>query len=271
MKRIYVVTGAGSGIGQATAALLRERGFTVVGVDLKGAEVTADLSNYAGRQHAIADALKAAGDSVDAVIACAGVSAPKAFTVAVNYFGVTEFVDGLVPALARSPAPRVAVVSSIASLQANSPELVEALLADDEARALTLGKALEDRGPETGYLNYSSSKRALSRWVRRVCITDRYAGNGIAINAVGPATVITSMTRELLATQAARARVDASVPMPLNHHAEAIVIARLLAWLVSPENTHVTGQTIYVDGGADASLHGDDIWTGVDAPTAVRA
>lgn len=267
MSRTYVVTGAGSGIGQATAALLRERGQTVVGVDIKGAEVTADLSNREGRQRAVVDTLKVAGDKVDAVIACAGVSAPKAFTVAVNYFGVTEFVEGLIPTLARSPAPRVAVVSSIASLQPNSAELVEALLAGDEPKALSIGKALEDRGPETGYLNYSSSKRAVSRWVRRVCIADRFAGNGIAVNAAGPATVITNMTRELLATQAARDQVDAAVPMPLNHHAEAIVIARLLAWLTSEENTHVTGQTIYVDGGADASLRGDDIWTDTGTST----
>jgi hypothetical protein len=32
-------------------------------------------------------------------------------------------------------------------------------------------------------------------------------------------------------------------------------------WLTDPVNTHTTGQTIYCDGGADAVLRGDDIWT----------
>ena len=38
------------------------------------------------------------------------------------------------------------------------------------------------------------------------------------------------------------------------------VIAELLTWLTSAQNTHVTGQTIYIDGGADATLRGDNIW-----------
>jgi hypothetical protein len=32
-------------------------------------------------------------------------------------------------------------------------------------------------------------------------------------------------------------------------------------WLTSPANTHMAGQTIYCDGGADATLRGDDIWS----------
>ena len=34
----------------------------------------------------------------------------------------------------------------------------------------------------------------------------------------------------------------------------------LLAWLASEENSHLAGQTIYCDGGADTTLRGDDIW-----------
>lgn len=261
MTRTTVITGAGSGIGLATADLLRERGENVIGVDLKGADITADLSNPEGRAKAVADVLAASGGTIDAIIAAAGVAAPAPITVAVNFFGVTEFVDGLVDALKQSDSPRVAVVSSMASLQPNSPELVDAMLAGDEAKALELGAALAEQGPEMGYLNYPSSKRALSRWIRREGITERYAGNHIPVNAVAPGTVITNMTKDLLATDAGKAMVDASVPMPLNYHADAIVIAKALAWLVSEENTHMTGQTIYVDGGADSTLRGDDIWS----------
>ncbi|WP_125613139.1 SDR family oxidoreductase [Specibacter cremeus] len=258
--RSYVVTGAGSGIGAATAALLRERGETVIGVDLRGAEVEADLGTRAGRKAAAEKAIELAGDSIDAVIACAGISAPIPLTVSVNYFGVTEFLEHLAPVLAKSPAPRAAVVSSMASLQPNSPDLVEALLAGDEEAAVAIGAALAAEGPGPGYLNYPSSKRALSRWVRRECITERWAGAGIPLNAVAPGTVISPMTEKLLATEEGRTMVDANVPMPLNYHSEAVVISRLLAWLTSVENTHTTGQTIYTDGGADATLRGDNIW-----------
>lgn len=260
MTRTYVVTGSASGIGEATATLLREQGHRVIGVDLRNADIEADLSTTLGRDAAIAGVLAASDSKIDGIIAAAGISAPKALTVAVNFFGVTALLDGLAGALATSDAPRIAVISSMASLQQNSPELVDALLAGDENLALEIGSALEAQGPEVGYLNYPSSKRALSRWVRRESIAPRFAGAGVPVNAVAPGTVVTAMTRDLLATEQGRAMVDSAVPMPLNGHSDAIVIARLLAWLTSEENTHVTGQTIYIDGGADATLRGDNIW-----------
>ena len=260
MARTYIITGAGSGIGAAAAQLLRERGENVIGVDLRGAEVEADLSTPEGRVAAAEKALELAGGTVDAVIASAGISAPSPLTVKVNYFGVTEFLEQLAPALAKSAAPRAAVVSSMASLQPNSAELVEALLAGDEEGAVKIGAALVEAGPGPAYLNYPSSKRALSRWVRRESITDTWAGANIPLNAIAPGTVLSAMTTELLSTPEGRELTDKHVPMPLNYHSEPIVLARLLAWLTSAENTHVTGQTIYADGGADASLRGDDIW-----------
>ena len=190
MSRINVITGAGSGIGAATAALLRERGEIVIGVDLKGAEIDADLSTPEGRASAVERTLELSEGHIDAVIACAGISMPKPLTVSVNYFGVTEFLDALASTLALSPSPRAVVVSSMATLQPNSPELVEALLSGDEQRAVEIGGALADEGPSQGYLNYPSSKRALSRWVRRECITDRWAGAGIPLNAVAPGTAM---------------------------------------------------------------------------------
>ena len=48
--------------------------------------------------------------------------------------------------------------------------------------------------------------------------------------------------------------MDAAVPMPLHGYAAAEDIARVIGFLVSPELTHVTGQVLYVDGGAEATL-----------------
>ena len=48
-ERTYVVTGAASGIGAATTQLLRDDGHRVVTVDLRGADVVADLSTPEGR------------------------------------------------------------------------------------------------------------------------------------------------------------------------------------------------------------------------------
>ncbi|MFB7888914.1 SDR family oxidoreductase [Cellulosimicrobium cellulans] len=262
MSRTYVVTGSASGVGASTAALLRDRGDRVVGVDLRDAEVEADLSTPDGRARAVDRATTLTDGRVDGVVACAGISAPVPKTVAVNFFGVTRLLAALLPALERSDAPRVAVVSSMATLQPVSDELVAACLADDEDAALRVAATLADQGPAVGYLSYPSSKRALSRWVRRECVTPAWAGRGIPLNAVAPGTVLTPMTSELLATPESAAMVDAAVPMPLHGHQSPESVASLLLWLTDPANTHVTGQTIYDDGGADAVLRGDDVWTG---------
>lgn len=260
MTRTYIVTGSGSGMGAATASLLEARGDRVIGIDIRGADIEADLSTPDGRRAAVEAASGAADGAADGVIACAGIAAPIAKTISVNYFGVTETVTGLLPLLQTSAAPRVAVISSMASLQQNSPELVAAALSGDEDNALAIASDLERQGPDVGYLVYPSSKRALSRWVRRESVAESFAGAGVPLNAVAPGTVVTPMTKDLLATPEGRAMVDAQVPMPLNGHQPPESVSRLLLWLTDPENTHTTGQTIYCDGGADAVLRGDDIW-----------
>ena len=260
MHRTYVVTGTGSGIGRATASLLRSRGARVIGVDVTCAEVRADLSTQEGRIAAVDGALIESGGHIDGVIANAGLSVPSAATVAVNYFGAVELLDGLRPALLSSRDPRAVVVSSMATLMPVDPDLVEACLADDEERALEIAGRLAGDAA-TGGLIYPSSKRALSRWVRREAVSKRWAGCCIPLNAVAPGIVETPMVAELLSTPEGTTAVDAIVPMPLNGHMQAGQVASLLAWLVSEENTHVCGQTIYIDGGSDVALRGDDVWS----------
>ena len=260
MTRTYVITGSASGIGAATAKLLKDAGNTVIGVDLKNADVEADLSTALGRHEGATKVIKLTEGNINAVIACAGLAHPIAQTVSVNYFGVTEFLFALLPSLAKSASPRVAITSSMASLMPNSAELVAALCADDEAKALEIAQGLVDAGGGGEQLIYGSTKRAISRWVRRESIRARWAGAGIPLNAVGPGIVTTPMVADMIATQEARDAISAMVPMPLNGYMEPETVASLLIWLTSPENTHTTGQTIYIDGGSDAVLRGENIW-----------
>lgn len=260
MSRVYVVTGAASGIGLATKSMLEKAGHRVIGVDLAGSDVDGDLSTAAGRAQAAASVLDHTSGAVDAVIANAGLALPTAKTAAVNYFGVTEFVGALLPALTKSSHPRVAVTSSMASLMPNDATLVELLLSDNEEAALARAQELVDKAEGGEQLIYSSSKRAISRWVRRESIKPEWAGAGIPLNAVGPGIVVTPMVKDMIATEEGRAGLAAVVPMPLNGYMGPEVVADLLVWLTGVSNSHVTGQTIYIDGGSDATLRGDNIW-----------
>ncbi|WP_262402037.1 hypothetical protein [Actinomadura sp. CNU-125] len=102
MGRTIAISGTASGIGRTLAGILRDRGDDVIGVDLRDADVCADLGTPEGRDAAVAAVLDRSGGTLDGVVACAGVSGPTPLTVTVNHFGVLALLEGLRPALARA-------------------------------------------------------------------------------------------------------------------------------------------------------------------------
>ncbi len=256
MTRTVVVTGSASGIGLATARRLERGGDRVVGVDLHGADVEADLSTTAGRAAAVATI---GAETIDAVVCCAGVEAKGDVTVRVNYFGVVELLEALRPRLALSAAPRAVAVASFASIHpAFDPAIVDACLAGDEAAAVAACLGAGEADPPRSV--YASSKRALVRWIRRTAPTEPWAGAGIPLNAVAPGVVATPMTQYRLDDERRASALAKTVPMPLHGPGEPDHVASLLCWLVGTENELVTGQIVFVDGGADAVVRGDDVW-----------
>lgn len=258
MSRRVAVTGSASGIGRAVATLLTERGDTVIGVDRHDAEVCADLSEASGRRDAVTDVWKRCGGVLDALVTCAGLSKVDGATVGVNYFGTAEFVEALQPALAAADAPRVAAVASISGTQPFDADLVAACLDGDERTALHRAEDAIARGD--GRRVYPSSKVAVARWLRRTCVAPGWADAGIALNAVAPGVVLTPMAEPLLADEKMRAVTEEAVPMPLHGFAPAEAVARALCWLVAVETTHITGQVLYVDGGAETTLRGPEVF-----------
>lgn len=256
MSRLVVVTGAASGIGASVRALAEQRGDRVVGVDLQGADVNADLSTADGRSAAVAGILEASGGVVDAVVTCAGLSGAAPALPMVNFFGTTELVLGLREALAASSAPRVVLVGSISGTQPVDQPLVDALLSGDATAAAAATEAvLADGRPQQ---LYPSSKSALTQWARRTAVSPGWADAGIALNVVAPGVVLSPMTAALVTDPAMKQVMDAAVPMPLHGYAKPEDIARVIGFLASPEVTHVTGQVLYLDGGAEATLRPAD-------------
>lgn len=256
MSRLIVVTGAASGIGAAVSSLLVARGDRVIGVDLKDASVCADLASAEGRSAAIESVLELSDGVVDGIVTCAGLSVPSAVLPLVNFFGTTELVRGLQAALAASAAPRVVLIGSISGTHPVDPALVTALLDDDASAVATLTEAAIAGGRGTQL--YPSSKSAVAQWARRTSTAPGWADAGIAINVIAPGVVLSPMTAGLVKDPAMKEIMDNAVPMPLHGYAQPEDVARVVGFLVSPELTHVTGQVLYVDGGAEATLRPAD-------------
>ncbi|WP_280402640.1 SDR family oxidoreductase [Nocardia carnea] len=251
-ERRYVVTGAASGIGAATATILRDRGARVIGCDLSDADIIADLSTPAGRRSLVDQVSK--WGHVDAVLAIAG--GGRTGLLETNYFGTVATLEGLRPLLAESAAPRAVAVSSTSSLAPADERILRACADGDEAAATALLRA----DPALRDSAYGIAKRALNGWVRRAAPTPEWAGSGIPLNAVAPGVVDTPAAAWILADDKVRTAVEAAAPQPLGFPGRPEWIGHLITWLAGPENCFVTGQIIFADGGTEATVLGDCHW-----------
>jgi NAD(P)-dependent dehydrogenase (short-subunit alcohol dehydrogenase family) len=216
--------------------------------------VNVDLTTEAGRSDLVKEVTELSAGQIDAVIAVAGLVAQIPATVGVNYFGAIVTLEGLRPLLSGSAAPRAALVASLAVLETIDAPLHEALLAGDESRSLDRARAISGAPSDTpSNTIYNTTKNAIALWTRKNAPTAEWAGAGIPLNAVAPGVIETPMIADILATEEGRAALMAGAPSPLNGPAApAAAPASLLAWLTSEQNTHVTGQVIFIDGGAEA-------------------
>jgi NAD(P)-dependent dehydrogenase (short-subunit alcohol dehydrogenase family) len=258
MDRTYVVTGAASGIGAATVRYLRERGGRVIACDLHGTDVIADLTTIEGRAKLVDGVTLQSGGKIDAIVANAG-GGPSATMLSLNFFGAVATLEGLRPLVKASPAPRAVMVSSVASIGPSVPELIEACLAMDEpaANAASRDAIATGKGPLD---LYGSAKHALNRWCRRVAGKPEWAGAGIPLNVIAPGFIDTPAAASILSDPERSAAAGKMVPMRGAYPGRPEQMAAILAWCVSPENSLMTGQILYVDGGVECLARGEHSW-----------
>ncbi|HSA40040.1 MAG TPA: SDR family oxidoreductase [Mycobacterium sp.] len=253
----YAVTGSAWGMGAQGAAKLRAAGHTVIGVDLRDAEVLADLSTPAGRDGAAAQVLALCDGRLDGALLGAGVgplpgadSARRIF--AINYLGVVELAQAWRPALAATGRAKVVVIASnsATTVPVVPGAAIRALLRGDVDRAARVMKWF---GPAAPSLAYAASKIAVSRWVRRSAVTAEWAGRGIRLNAIAPGAILTPLLEKQLATPS-EARAIHAFPVPVGDFGDPGQLADWMMFMLSDAADFVCGSIVFVDGGSDAYL-----------------
>ncbi|MEM7140731.1 MAG: SDR family oxidoreductase [Actinomycetota bacterium] len=246
------ITGAASGIGAATRARLETDGHTVIGIDLRDAEVIADLATPQGRASMVDDVGAASGGALDGLVACAGIGGENGELVTrINYFGAQATLDGLRPLLAPRGGAAVALSSNSATtVPGVDPSFVDAGLAGDEERAVEIAEGM------AGFTVYPGTKIALAWWVRRQAVTDAWIGSGVRLNAVNPGLIDTPLNDGRVEEYLSLGEL---YPIPAKRAAQPQEVASLIAWMLSDDAAFLVGSCFYLDGGTDAAMNPDRV------------
>jgi NAD(P)-dependent dehydrogenase (short-subunit alcohol dehydrogenase family) len=250
---VYAMTGGATGIGAAIRARLAGAGHRVVVVDLRDADVIADLGSPEGRALAIAGIRAAAPEGLDGFIPCAGVAShvpDRALIASVNYFGTVELLEALGDLLVARRGTVVLVSSNSAPMNV-SEALVEACLANEETRAREIAA-----GTAHGQLVYGGSKRALARWMRRN--SPAWAQLGVRMNAIAPGYTQTPMTEAVEKDPTFGPAIrEFLASIPVGRPGQPEDMADAVEFLLSPKASFVCGAVLFIDGGHDAMMRPD--------------
>ena len=225
-----VVTGGGSGIGQAVAQRLRADGLDVATLDLNPSDdqlaFTADVTDRAQVEKAL-DAIRAQLGPVTVLVNAAGLEMFKRFTdvtfedwqrvIDVNLNGVFHCIQAVLPDMIEAGWGRIVNISS-SSTHSGQPYMSPYVAAKSAVNGLTKSLALE------------------------------YGPSGVTVNAVPPGFIDTPMLRksEARGYLVVEKNIEAT---PVRRIGRPEDIAAACAFLISEEAGYITGQALNVNGG----------------------
>lgn len=248
--KVALITGAGSGIGRASAMKFHAEGAAVMCADIdgEGAKTTAaaiaehggkaaamklDVGDASAVEAALHETIRELG-GLDALFNNAGIGGRTGGwdeTIRVNLQGVYNGLFYGCRLMAERGGGSIVSTASIAGLVALLPP------------------PMADLPPmEYGSGSYQASKAGVIELTRQFAVT--FAARGVRVNAIAPGYIVTPMTALLRDDMAATSFLEALHPMGRLGQPEEI--AATAAFLASDEASFITGVTIPVDGGYTA-------------------
>jgi NAD(P)-dependent dehydrogenase (short-subunit alcohol dehydrogenase family) len=244
-NKVALITGAGSGIGRASARAFAREGARVVVVDAdEGAGgATVDALAATGGVAAFVRADVSRGDDVRAMIAFAEKEF-GALHVLFNNAGIFPDDDGSVVDTDEAVFDRVINVN-LKGVFLGCKHGIPALLRAGGGSVINTASFVAVMGAATSQSAYTASKGGVLALTREMAI--EFARRGIRANALCPGPVNTPLLQALLSDPARRAR--RLVHLPMGRLAEADEIANAALFLASDESSYINGATFLVDGG----------------------
>jgi len=238
-----IVTGAGSGIGEATAVRFAAEGARVAVSDVDGARAkgTADAIVRAGGTATAIAADVSRGADVRALVDAA-YRAYGLIDVLMNNAGIftsTPFLD-----VTEAEWDRV-IGTNLKGMFLVGQAVARRMVQDGRGGCIINMSSINAVLAIPTAVPYSVSKGGVKQLTGAMAIA--LAPHKIRVNAIGPGTVVTGMTREMVANPDTVRAILSRTPMGRLCQPEEI--ANIALFLASDEASYMTGATIYADGG----------------------
>jgi NAD(P)-dependent dehydrogenase (short-subunit alcohol dehydrogenase family) len=246
-----IITGAGSGIGRATARLFAAEGASVLVVDrnAEGVEATAAEINAKGSK-AIAVAADAGSEADVAAFIDKAVQAFGGLDVLYANAGIS---GGWTPLLEQTAEMwqeilRINLIGPFLAIKHAAP-----IMTKQGSGSIICTASVAGLRANAGGSPYSASKAGVISLVQTSA--NAFYGTGVRVNAVCPGLIETGMTAPIFEGARARGNEGKIGQLnPLKRGGQPEEIAAVVAFLASDEASYVNGQAVPVDGGLSSTL-----------------
>lgn len=240
--KTIIVTGAGSGIGRATAHRIAHEGGRVVAIDVVAERLDALIAELPGLDVATVVGDVSSTDTIDALLDAAG----ERIDGLANIAGI---MDGFLPPSEVDDATwdRVFAVNLTAPMRltrAVLPRMIDA----GAGSIVTVSSEAGLRGSAAG-VAYTSSKHAVVGFTKSVAFF--HGPQGIRANAVAPGAVSTNIEAPMR-SEYAGSRIGPLMQVVIPPVAQAEQLAAAITWLLSDDSANVNGAILPSDGGWSA-------------------